>query len=58
MNNCPHKKPDGSSSIIIDKKRFTGVYPRKYKGYCIQCGESFYLTMEEYKRLENGGESN
>lgn len=56
MGNCNHLNEDGSSSIIFDNKKWTGVYPKRVKGFCTKCKKTITLTESEYRELLKEGE--
>lgn len=54
---CDHVKATGESAIVFRKKKWFGVFPRKYVCICTICGEVFDLDEEQYRLFKKGGES-
>ena len=56
MNNkhCEHILDNGKSAIIVDNKKWFGVYPKKIKGICKICMKTFEFTECEYKKIFGG----
>lgn len=49
---------EGKSTILFNKKKWVGVYPKKIKGICATCGKQIEVTEKEYRDLMKEGELN
>lgn len=52
MSSCNHNLNNDNNTINLSKK-FLGVYPRTYSGYCCECKKIFKFVKENnvYKEV-------
>jgi hypothetical protein len=49
---CNHDANDSNTTIMIDTKKWFGVYPKRYKGICTCCKKNFTYSKKNGKYIE------
>ena len=52
VSNCNHKINDNDTTIRIDFKNTSMVYPRVYFGSCVDCGKTFTFNKVDGDYVE------